>query len=58
MWPMLEMCGNRFEFIQEPLYIYNEGNQNSVNRGDQAPEQLKNEKILRNKTPYERLESL
>ena len=58
MWPMLEMCGDRFEFIPEPLYVYNEGNQNSVNRGDNAPEQLRNEKILRSKTPYERLESL
>jgi len=29
MYPMLEMCGNKFEFISEPLYIYN--NQNPLN---------------------------
>ena len=58
MWPMLEMCGDRFEFIPEPLYVYNEGNNNSVNRGEQAPEQLNNEKILRARTPYNRLETL
>lgn len=58
MWPMLEMCGERFEFIPEPLYIYNEGNQNSVNQSGRASEQLENEKNMRSKTPYQRLETL
>ena len=58
MWPMLEMSGGKFEFIPEPLYVYNLENQNSVNQGDKAPEQIKNEKIMRGRTPYESLEAL
>jgi len=58
MWPMLEMSGGKFEFIPEPLYVYNLENQNSVNQGDKAPEQIKNEKIMRGRTPYKSLETL
>ena len=57
MWPMLEMCGDKFEFITEPLYTYNEGNADSEFR--KIPhEQLQVEDILRNRKPYNRIEFL
>ena len=57
MWPMLEMSGKRFKFIPEPLYVYNEGNENSD--WVQVPhEQLRIEAMLKNRKPYERLEHL
>ena len=58
MWPMLEMSGERFVCIPEPLYVYNLGNENCINRGNMADEQVRNEKILRHRKPYQRLESL
>ncbi len=55
MWPMLEMSGERFQFIPEPLYVYNEGNENSDWR--KVPhEQLRIEAMLKERKPYERLE--
>ena len=57
MWPMLEMSGDRFEFITEPLYVYNEHNENSDWR--KVPhEQLRIEKLLKSRQPYEKLNSL
>lgn len=57
MWPMLEMSGGRFEFISEPLYVYNDRNENSD--WVKVPhEQLRIEAMLKNRKPYERLEHL
>ena len=57
MWPMLEMSGERFEFLPYGLYVYNEENENSD--WQKVPhEQLRVEKIMRSRPPYERLESL
>ena len=57
MWPMLEMSGDRFVFIPEPLYVYNEQNENSDFR--KVPhEQLRIEKLLKERQPYEKLNSL
>jgi glycosyltransferase involved in cell wall biosynthesis len=55
MWPMLEMSGNRFQFIPEPLYVYNEGNENSDFR--KVPnEQIRIQEMLRSRPPFQRLE--
>ena len=57
MWPMLEMSGDRFHFISEPLYVYNEGNENSDFR--KVPnEQIRIQELLRAKSPFKRLEVL
>ena len=39
MFPMIEMCGDRFECIKEPLYVYNKSNILSDFR--QVPEEQK-----------------
>jgi len=57
MFPMLEMAGERFKFIPEILYIYN--NQNPL--GDfRKPMKLQNDisAYIRNLTPYDKLTSL
>ena len=57
MWPMLEMSGERFEFIPKGMYVYNEQNENSD--WQKVPhEQLRVEKIMRSRLPYQRLENL
>tara|TARA_R110000824_G_scaffold329468_6_gene516242 strand:+ start:2309 stop:3019 length:711 start_codon:yes stop_codon:yes gene_type:complete len=57
MWPMLEMSGEKFIHIEEPLYVYNEGNEMSEYRTS-VPLILESEKMVRNRKPYERLKSL
>jgi glycosyltransferase involved in cell wall biosynthesis len=58
MFPMLEMAAQgHFKFIRKPLYIYNRKNINRVGVKHHA-EQLRNEKIIREKAPYLPLESL
>jgi glycosyltransferase involved in cell wall biosynthesis len=54
MFPMLEMAGGRFEFIDELLYIYN--TENRLNNAKlRRKKQLQYEIIIRNLTPYEPL---
>ena len=57
MWPMLEMSGERFVHIEEPLYVYNEGNESSEYRTSESLI-LQTEDMVRKRKPYERLESL
>ena len=57
MWPMLEMSGERFRYIEHGLYVYNEFNENSDFR--KVPhEQLRIHEMLRQREPYKRLDSL
>ena len=56
-YPMLEMAGGRYKFIQEPLYVYNETNPNSDFRVH-SEEQLNVESIIKDRTAYDKLESL
>jgi len=57
MWPMLEMSGERFVHIKEPLYVYNEGNEMSEYRT--VPYLvLETDEMIRKRKPYERLESI
>ena len=57
MWPMLEMCGDRFKFIDEGLYLYNSHNPDSEFRA--CPGQVKQyESFLRSKNPYKRIDTL
>ena len=57
MWPMLEMCGDRFKFIPEELYLYNAYNPDSEFRAcrDEVKEY---ERFLRSKNPYQRIDTL
>ena len=58
MYPMAEMAGPKhYRSINQVLYIYNRANPLSVDRV-QRPDQLRIEKEIRNKTPYEKMESL
>ena len=57
MITMLELCGERFEYIPEPLYVYNRENMLSDGTIDSSL-QLQCEKEAREKTPCSRLESL
>ena len=57
MWPMLEMCGDRFKFIDEGLYLYNAYNPDSEFRA--CPDEVKEyEGFLRSKNPYQRIDTL
>jgi len=51
MFPMLEMCAGKFEFINEPLYVYNIANPINDNKVN-ANLQLSLEKKIRNKRRY------
>lgn len=57
MYPMLEMCGERFKFIQDILYIYNDTNPLSFHHhnGDLQKE-IRN--MICKKTPYNRIMNL
>lgn len=57
MLPMLEMAGERFKFIAEPIYLYNTTNPLSDFRIDRTL-QVQLEKLICSKNPYDRLESL
>jgi glycosyltransferase involved in cell wall biosynthesis len=57
MWPMLEMSGERFKYIPDGMYVYNEANEYSD--WVKVPhEQLRIEAALRKQPPYQRLETL
>ena len=54
MFPMLEMCGPRAQFVQDIMYIYNRDNplnEDKVNH----PKLYRSETRIRNKTKYERI---
>jgi hypothetical protein len=56
MFPMAEMAAERHAFIKEPNYVYNMATPFNDNKVD--PDlQNRLDKIIRNKTPYKRLES-
>ena len=57
MWPMLEMSGERFRYIEHGLYVYNESNENSDFR--KVPhEQRRIQEMLKQREPYKRLDNL
>lgn len=57
MFPMLEMCKNKFLFIDEVMYVYN--NKTSLNDYKLYPQlQLKTEIFLRSKPKYKPKENL
>jgi glycosyltransferase involved in cell wall biosynthesis len=61
--PMFEMCAhydgtNHSRFISDILYIYNNNNPLSDHRGDSRDEQLRLDRLIRKKPPYEPLRSL
>lgn len=53
MFPMLEMCGGKFKYVEDILYCYNVTNPNNDHKVDHSL-QLKTEYMIRNKSPYER----
>lgn len=58
MYPMVEMSGpEHFRDIQDILYVYNRSNPIAVDRAHRS-DQLRIEAELKQKKPYERLESL
>jgi hypothetical protein len=54
MFPMVEMCGGRFKYLDEILYVYNHENPIQEHKLDE-PLQLKIDAYIRRKTPYRRL---
>ena len=57
MFPMLEMCGNRFSFIEDVLYVYN--NKNPLNDYKIYQQlQIKTDMMLRMKPSYYAREKL
>jgi len=57
MLPMLEMSGERFECIQQPLYVYNINN--SLSDGHMVPhEQIRISNLLKSRPKYERIDQL
>lgn len=57
MWPMLEMCGDRFKFIPEVLYLYNTHNPDSEFRA--CPSRVRSyDRFLRSKNPYQKIDTL
>ena len=54
MFPMVEMAGDRFQFIPQILYIYNDTNPSSDFRL-RLPEQQRVNKLIRKKRPYDPL---
>lgn len=54
MFPMLEMAGGRFKFIEDVLYVYNRSNPINVDKVDRDKVILFN-KIIREKPCYEKL---
>ena len=58
MYPMAEMSGPKHHrSVNQVLYIYNRGNPLSVDRV-QRPDQLRIEREIRSKAPYDKLEAL
>lgn len=58
MWPMAEMAGPKhFRAIKEVLYVYNRNNPLSDDRAHRS-DQLLTEQVIRNKSPYDKLEIL
>jgi len=57
MFPMLEICKDKFLFIEETMYVYN--NKTSLNDYKLYPQlQLKTEMLLRTKSKYQPKETL
>jgi glycosyltransferase involved in cell wall biosynthesis len=54
MYPMLEMCGTRFRFISDVLYVYNDTNELSFFH-NQANKQKEIRTMICHKQKYERL---
>lgn len=55
MFPMIEMCGERFKYIRETTYVYNQANPISDHRKDRAyQEKLAN--YIKCQPPYKKLE--
>mgnify|MGYP003626359074 CR=1 FL=1 len=53
MFPMLEMAGEKSEYIKDILYIYNVSNPLNDHKVDNA-QQMEFERQIRNKAPYDR----
>jgi len=56
MFPMAEMCGGRFKYLDEVFYVYNHENPLQEHRLDE-PLQLEIDAFIRRKTPYRRLKN-
>lgn len=54
MLPLLEMCGERAEYVSETLYVYNKQNPLNVDK-IKAQEQFKTAQEIRKKEKYDRL---
>jgi len=57
MLPLLELAGDRFKFIETPLYCYNKNNPLSDDKVS-VEKQLRCEKMIRESKRYKRLEDL
>lgn len=58
MYPILEMCPkDKIQFISIPWYIYNDANPHNMMKDDKVG-QINNEKIVRAKKPYSRIENI
>lgn len=57
MYPMIEMCGDRHEFIERITYTYNIANELNDNKIDPNL-QMKLDQYIRNMRPYDRLDDI
>jgi len=57
MYPLLEMAGDKAQYVSDVLYVYNLVNPNNVHKVDRSL-QLNTDKFLQAKEPYPRLEKL
>ena len=57
MYPMIEMCGERFKYIDQEMYVYNKTNALSDDRVDVRNQERQADQIKAMRR-YERLTSL
>jgi len=58
MLPMIEMCGEKFEYIPETMYVYNRTNDLSEDKNGGNIRQMAVADQILNKKRYTRLDSL
>ena len=57
MYPMLEMCGEKFKYIDSEMYVYNRTNSLSDDRVD-VKNQERQANLIKASKKYDRLETL
>ena len=57
MYPMIEMCGERFKYIDQDMYVYNKTNSLSDDRVN-VKNQERQANLIKASKKYNRLETL